>query len=83
MFSFLKRANEHPDQVTGKTQKQMILSHLASGKTLTQLEAIHLYGILALSQRVGELKREGVSIKTDTARSGSKSWAVYRLESHP
>jgi hypothetical protein len=79
MFSFLKRANEHPDTQTGLTQKRIILDHLSSGSTLTQLEATHKYGILALSQRIGELKRDGHPIKTDFQKSGNKRWGVYRL----
>ena len=39
------------------TQHEMIIAHLKSGKSLTVLEALQRYGIFALSQRCGELKR--------------------------
>ena len=47
------------------SQVAMVLQHLLAGGSLTPLESLNLYGIMALSQRVGELKRQGCPIKTE------------------
>ena len=47
------------------TQAAMILNHLIAGGTLTPLESLNLYGVMALSQRIGELKKQGYPIKRD------------------
>ena len=47
------------------TQAAMILNHLIAGGSLTPLESLNLYGVMALSQRIGELKRQGYPIKRD------------------
>lgn len=47
------------------TQCQMVLRHLVAGKTLTALEALSKFGILALSQRCTELKNEGHDIRSE------------------
>ena len=41
------------------SQKQVILSALAEGQRLTPLNALIRFHTLALSQRIGELRREG------------------------
>lgn len=62
------------------TQKQLILEHLRCGYSLTVAEALSQYGIYALSQRVGELKREGFEIVSETVELPSgKHVARYRL----
>jgi len=47
-----------------KPQKEMILEILGRGETLTVLTALRRIGCYALSQRVGELAREGHPIKS-------------------
>ena len=47
------------------TQTVMILNHLLAGGSLTPLESLQLYGCMALSQRIGELKRAGYPIKRE------------------
>lgn len=49
------------------TQQQRILDYLKTFGDITPLEAIRDLGVLALSQRIGELKRSGVAIVTETA----------------
>ncbi len=67
------------------SQMSLILGHLQSGKEITPLEAISLYGCYRLGAIIFELKREGHKIETrieryikDTGRRGI--YAVYRLE---
>lgn len=62
-------------------QKQMILAHLKLGYPLTVGEALNKYGIYALSQRIGELKRDGHSITSELVevKEGCRV-AHYKLE---
>ena len=53
------------------TQATMILNHLIAGGSLTPLESLSLYGVMALSQRVGELKRAGMPIKSELVEVGN------------
>jgi hypothetical protein len=46
------------------TQAALILQYLSTGHTLTPLESLSLFGCMALSQRIGELKRQGFPIKS-------------------
>jgi hypothetical protein len=62
------------------SQKTKILEYLKRGKKLTVLKAIKLFGCYALSQRVGELKREGHPIESKIIEVGSgKRVAEYKL----
>ncbi len=57
-----------PDE---QTQQGKILRYLRNGGSLTPLEALSMFGCMALSQRCGELSRAGwpiVSINRRRAR---------------
>jgi hypothetical protein len=66
------------------TQHEMLLTLFKEGHRLTVLDSLRLAGVLALSQRVGELKREGHDIKskliTIENRFGKKQVSVYWME---
>jgi hypothetical protein len=62
-----------------KSQKDAILDHLRSGKSITPLEALALYGCFRLGARIYDLKHEGHDIVTDTEVKDNKSYASYRL----
>ena len=47
------------------SQKKLILKYLKSGRRLTVLKALKLFGVYALSQRCGELSRDGYPIKVE------------------
>jgi hypothetical protein len=49
-----------------ESQRKQILAHLQRGQTITQLEALRLYGCMRLSPRCGELKRQGENIGVRT-----------------
>ena len=64
------------------TQKEAVLEYFKTNKTLTQLQAIDLFGATRLSDIVYKLKKEGHRITTDTKetinRYGHKvSYGVY------
>ena len=43
-------------------QKESILRHLELHHTITPMEAFRCYGVLSLSSRVNELRKDGVPI---------------------
>ena len=47
------------------TQCETLLQALKRGERLTVLSALTDYGVYALSQRVGELKRQGWQIESE------------------
>lgn len=46
-------------------QSEMILEHLQSGKTITPLESLELFGCFRLGARIFDLKKQGYSILTE------------------
>ena len=62
------------------TQLDRLADWFGAGRTLTVAEALTQLGIYALSQRVGELKRQGVPIEADMVQTpGGARVARYRL----
>lgn len=63
-----------------KSKMDHLKSHLTSGKTITQLEALGLYGLFRLAARIKELRNKGWNITTEMRDdpNGSK-YAVYKL----
>lgn len=61
------------------TQTEQIRAHLFSGKDITPLDALNLYGCLRLAARVADLREEGLDIQTLTEERGGKRFARYRL----
>ena len=59
------------------SQEDSILNHLKSGKTITPIEALNLYGSFRLAARIASLRSQGHNIVTE----GKDQWAVYRLVS--
>ncbi|MBN9346630.1 MAG: helix-turn-helix domain-containing protein [Devosia sp.] len=62
------------------TKIEKIKAHLLSGKSLTQLEALGLYGAFRLAARVHELKAAGMKIKTTIKHDpNGNPYAEYAL----
>jgi hypothetical protein len=61
------------------TQTDAILAHLQSGKSLTAMECLNLYGCLRLAARIKELRLQGYDIQTETITAGRKLYARYTL----
>ena len=57
-----------------------IQRHLAKGKGLTPLSALRRFGCLSLSQRIGELKREGWPISSKMIRRNGASFKKYWID---
>lgn len=62
------------------TQNRTILEALKRGERLTVMEALTRYGVFALSQRCGELRRMGWPIQSEMRTlANAKRVAVYSM----
>ena len=62
------------------TQKSSILEHLETGRSLSPLKALGLYGCYRLARRINDLRKEGHNIETMIQTDGTgRSYAQYRL----
>lgn len=72
--------NENPNREQARTQVEHILQHLQSGKPITALEALNLYGCFRLTSRIWDIKQRGVNVyKRYIKTSSGKSVAQYAL----
>lgn len=62
-----------------KSQNTMILDYLLTGKVLTPLEALHMFGCFRLAARIAELRKQGYTIFTDIVKKEDKTFAGYKL----
>lgn len=62
------------------TQRQMLLNHLLAGNSITQLEALSLYGIGRLASRINELRESGIFVRSNfvKVRKADGSTAVVK-----
>lgn len=60
------------------SQNRKVLRWLASGKTLTSLQALRLFACLRLSGRILELRQLGHRIESRMIAVGRKRVAEYR-----
>ena len=66
------------------TQLEVLDRHFAQGGTLTVAEALHLFGVYALSQRCGELRKMQRPLVADTVTTETgKRVKRYRYEPRP
>ena len=62
------------------TQKLAILTHLKTGRSLSPLKALGLYGCYRLASRVNDLRKDGHTIETVIQADGTgRNYAQYRL----
>lgn len=55
--------NNNPNNQTTDSQNRAILAYLKSGKRLTQLMALDLFGCMRLPSRIHDIKKAGIDIK--------------------
>ena len=67
-------------QQTPKTQTDVIKAHLITGQSIDIWQSIHDYHITALSQRIGNLKRKGLPVKSVMVKENGKRFARYWLD---
>ena len=69
----------NPDEFA--SQKARIRTHLLDGKSITQLEALRLYGCLRLSAVIFRLREEGLPIEMERLQvSPKKRVARYYIK---
>lgn len=62
------------------TQNAQILAHLKTGKSITPLDALKLYGCFRLGARIFELRQDGHNIHSERVPVGpGKLVASYTL----
>jgi len=61
------------------SQCDNIRRHLEDGRSITQLEALNMYGCFRLGARIYNLKEQGLSITMEWVRKGRKKFASYKL----
>lgn len=61
------------------SQRLQIQRYLAQGHSITPLVAVTKFNCLALSQRMGEIRRSGFPVKTEMVKVGDKRVARYRF----
>lgn len=62
------------------SQNKQILNHLESGKTITPIDALNLFGCFRLGARIHDLKSEGYDIKAEIKVVNGKRFAEYILD---
>ena len=61
------------------SQNDKLMEALQAGATLTPLNALQVAGTLRLSERIRELKAEGVPIEKERIQIGDKHVMSYKL----
>ena len=61
------------------SQNKQILNHLESGKSITPIDALNLFGCFRLGARIHDLKSEGHDIKAEIKSINGKRFAEYSL----
>lgn len=62
------------------TQNEMLLRHFKRRKSISQFEALLVYGIVRLASRIDELRQQGHAIETIMKKDEKgKRYARYRL----
>ena len=62
---------------TINTQKARLRECLKSGKSITPRQALFSFGCMALSQRIGDLRREGMDIISERVEGGYHHHRYY------
>ena len=60
-----------------QTYKQIILSHMLAGKSISTIEAFAQYDITCFLQRISELRADGVIINDETVKENGKRFKRY------
>ena len=63
-----------------KSQTELIKQHLQSGRSITPLQALRMYGCMRLGARIYDLRRQGLNITSHLVRQGRKQFSEYSLQ---
>lgn len=62
-----------------KSQNTKIFNYLATGKSLTPIQALNKFGCFRLASRINDLRKQGHIIFTDSVTKNKKTFASYTL----
>jgi len=62
-----------------ESQNTAILRHLKSGKGISPMLALKLFGCFRLGARIYDLKKRGFDIKSEMVSHAGKRFALYRM----
>ena len=68
--------NINDNEKSAMTQCKMIRAWLESGKKLTSLEALEMFGCMRLASRIHDLRKQGMDIKALRIVTPSKKWVT-------
>jgi hypothetical protein len=63
-----------------ESQTALIKGWLLNGYSITQLDALNMFGCFRLSARIANLREEGLDIVTDMVNVNDKRIAKYYLQ---
>ena len=62
-----------------ESQNIKIVKHLLSGKSITPMEALNLYGCFRLAARISDLRDKGYNIRMELTEANGKRFAKYSI----
>jgi len=63
-----------------ETQNAQILAHLLSGKSITPMDALQMFGSFRLGARIYDLKAKGYAIQRQLVTENGKRFAEYWMD---
>lgn len=77
----IMKTNINENRSSSMSQKDMILEHMMSGRPITPLEALNLYGSLRLGARIADIRKEGYIVYREmvTDSKTGKRYAQYYM----
>lgn len=76
----MKSTNVNLNEATSVAQKKRIAVYLLAGNSITQMDALRMFGCFRLASRINDLRNEGYDIATErVVTSSGKRVASYRM----
>ncbi len=76
----MKSTNVNENEATSVAQKKRIAVYLLAGNSITQMDALRMFGCFRLASRINDLRNEGYDIATERVlTSNGKRVASYRM----
>lgn len=77
----MNKVNINENAQASRSQKEMILGHMMSGRPITPLEALDLYGSLRLGARIADIRADGYIVYKEMVRDArtGKRYARYSM----
>ena len=79
----MKKINDNPNARSCESQVSRILAYLLTGRGITPLDALRMFGCFRLGARIAQLKGFGYDIRTEMVKDAEtgKRFARYSLNS--